>query len=100
VYGVAIHLVELTPSVLAGPNLLLVFGGHSLGLPGLVGLLLPLGLFLFRRLMYPYGLRSTWSSWLDEGNASTLLSDFPFCDDVGYRSTPDLTKGLGVTPDE
>jgi len=72
----------------------------GLGLPGLVGLLLPWSLLLCRRLMYSHGLRSTWPSRADGGNASALLGDFLLCDDMGYRLTPDLAKGFGATPDE
>ena len=72
----------------------------SLELPGLVGLLLPRSLLLYHCLMYSHGLRSTWPSRANGGNASALLGDFPFRDDIGYRSTPDLAKGFGATLDE
>ena len=124
--------MELTPSVLVGPQSFISFRGHlqslryvgnsdqllqlyqeavlggrifprtcpGLGLPGLVGLVLRWSLLLCRRLMYPHGLRSTWPSRVDGGNAFALLGDFPFYDDMGYRSMPDLAKGFGATLDK
>ena len=43
-------------------------------------------------------LRTTGSPRSDRANAIAPFCDFSFCDDVGFRSTPDLTKRLGATP--
>ena len=82
----------------------------GLGLPGLLGVLLPRGFLFFRRLMYPHGLRSTWPSRADRDDAIALLHDFPFRDYVattcrlisqkvlGRLLMSDLLKGPDMIP--
>ena len=72
----------------------------SLGLPGLVGLLLHWGPLLRCCLMYPHGLRSTWRSRACGDNAGALLVDFSFHNNMSHRSTPDLAESLRTTPYE